>query len=267
MALALGVTLLAGLATSVGGLLGVHDHVRRRGALAVALAFAAGIMLTVSVAEVLPAALGGLAGEHGMPLGGGLVALVFAAGALLVVLIDSYLPHSLNPADVEGAEEAQRPVDVLSNARLLRSGVLVAVTVGLHNLPEGMATFQAMLRDPTAGLSLAVAIAIHNVPEGIAVAAPVYAATGSRVQAFSWATLSGLAEPLGGVFGYLLLSWVLPGELVLVTPALVAGMMVAVSLRELVPASRRYQRRPGQSLGGLLAGAAVMVLSLVLLSL
>lgn len=267
MALALAVTLMAGLATSIGGFLGTHERVRTRSVLAVALAFAAGLMITISLLEVMPAAMAGMLEDHDAVVALAVVTAVFLIGGALVWVIDRFVPASLNPADIEGVEDVQSAADVLTNARLLRSGLLVALLVALHNLPEGMATFLAMMRDPTAGVTLAVAIGIHNIPEGIAVAAPVYAATGSRLKAFSWATLSGLAEPLGGVAGYLLLSLVVPGELFHVTPALVAGMMVAVSLRELIPAARRYQRRRGQAATGMAAGAAVMLVSLWLLSL
>ena len=153
------------------------------------------------------------------------------------------------------------------DARLLRSGVFLAAVVALHNLPEGLATFVSTLKEPEGGITLAVAIAIHNVPEGLAVAAPIYAATRSRFQAILWATLSGLAEPLGGVLGYLLLSAILPEEWLSISLALVAGMMVAVSFLELLPAARRYETHYTQTLAGFFLGAVVMVLSLQLLAL
>ena len=153
------------------------------------------------------------------------------------------------------------------DARLLRSGLLLAAVVGLHNLPEGLATFVSTLKEPSGGLTLAVAIAIHNVPEGLAVAAPIYAATRSKFQAVFWATLSGLAEPVGAFVGYLLLHALLPEEWLVMSLALVAGMMLAVSFLEMLPAARRYQTHYSQTLVGFFLGAVVMVLSLQMLTL
>lgn len=266
MTLAFVVALLAGLSTVVGGWLGTRDGLLRRDLLASALAFAAGLMITISVVEIAPAALRSLSDVVGTQ---GALAWVGGAGVvgvLAVVAIDRVIPHDVNPAELEGGEQLGRIAEGQVDGRLLRSGVLLAAVVGLHNLPEGLATFVATLEQPTGGITLAVAIAIHNVPEGLAVAAPIYAATRSRVQALTWATISGLAEPFGAIVGYLLLRAVLPEEWLILSLALVAGMMLAVSFLELLPAARRYETHYTQSLVGFFLGAVVMVLSLQLLS-
>ncbi len=260
MTLALLVALLAGLSTVVGGWLGTREQLLRRQVLAAALASAAGLMIAVSVVEVAPQAVAALRDMVGTRAALGWVGAVLLLGALLVVAIHLVIPHDLNPAELEGQEHPEE-------ARLLRSGLLVAAVVGLHNLPEGLATFMSTLQDPTSGITLAVAIAIHNVPEGVAVAAPIYAATRSRRRALGWATVSGLAEPFGAVVGYLLLRAVLPEEWLVLSLALVAGMMLALSFLELLPAARRYQTHYSQSLVGFFLGAVVMVLSLQLLRL
>ncbi len=266
MTLAFVVALLAGLSTVVGGWLGTHTRLLRRDALAASLAFAAGLMITISVVEIAPVAvrsLSGVVGDDGALLWVGGVMLL---GALLVVAIDKVIPHDLNPAEMEGGEQLERLGSGELDGRLLRSGVLLAAVVGLHNLPEGLATFVATLERPTGGITLAVAIAIHNIPEGLAVAAPIYAATGSRLRALLWATVSGLAEPFGAVVGYLLLRALLPEEWLILSLALVAGMMLAVSFLELLPAARRYETHYSQSLVGFFLGAVVMALSLQLLT-
>lgn len=267
MALAFVVTLLAGLSTCVGGWLGTYTRVLRRDVLAAALAFAAGIMITISVVEIAPSAVVSL-----RDLRGEWQALLWAGGALLVgalsvVVIDKVIPHEVNPAELGGGEQLDRINAGELDAQLLRSGMLLALVVGLHNLPEGLATFVSTLKEPTGGITLAVAIAIHNVPEGLAVAAPIYAATRSKAQAMIWATLSGLAEPVGAVMGYLALRAVIPEEWLVISLALVAGMMLAVSFLELLPAARRYQTHYSQTLVGFLLGAVIMVLSLQLLTL
>lgn len=254
---------LAGAATIVGGALALHPGMRRRGPLAAGLAFAAGIMIVLSVVEILPLTLDTLRGAH-VSGAGWWTTGVLAVGVGLVFLIDALLPHSINPADIAGEEEQQGPADLLANQRLLRSGLLVALIVGAHNLPEGLMTFLATLESPQLGATLVVAIAIHNIPEGMAVAAPIYAATGSRQRALTWAALSGLAEPVGALVGYFVLRALLPDELLVLTLALVAGMMIALSLRELLPAARRYQTHWSQGLGGFAAGGLVIWVSLVL---
>ncbi|WP_298888443.1 ZIP family metal transporter [uncultured Serinicoccus sp.] len=261
MLLALGVTLLAGLATSVGGVVGTRSAMVRPGMMALALAFAAGLMMTISLLQIAPAALDSMSTALGR---GAAVASVFGAmtlGAGVVYALRRLLPHRPHrPApgapDVRGLDPT-----------LLRSGVLIALVVTLHNLPEGLATFLSTVEDPAGGAVLALAIAIHNVPEGLAVAAPIYAATRNRRQAMLWATLSGLAEPLGGLLGYLALRAVLPADWLDLSLGLVAGMMVAVSLLELVPGARRYAVGHREVLVGLFLGAVVMVVSLALLRL
>ena len=180
----------------------------------------------------------------------------------MVLLIDKLLPKSLNPSETEGAVPTS--ADKRTNRRLLRSGALVAIVLALHNFPEGASTFAVTYSDLKAGVVLAVAIALHNIPEGIAVAAPIYAATKSRKKAILWATLSGLTEPLGALAMALVMTVFLPASLLGVVFGLVAGMMVAISLDELLPASWRYNTKPHQTVYGLLTGMVVVSLSIVL---
>lgn len=264
MILALVVSLLAGLATSVGGLLAMHRRTLEREVLAVALAFAAGAMLLVSFVQILPLGIEWMAETQPMMAAQAIVYLAFFAGIALVLVIDRFLPSSMNPSEIEGREAALTASDASHNLRLLRSGLLVAMVLGLHNFPEGMATFFTTYQDPTVGITLAVAIAIHNVPEGIAVAAPVYAATQSRRKALRWATISGLMEPLGGLVAAAVVSWVVPDAFFGIFYGLVAGMMVFLALDELLQASWRYQTDKHQTIYGMLAGMAIVAVSLVL---
>ncbi|MDN5569960.1 MAG: zinc transporter ZupT [Propionibacteriaceae bacterium] len=265
MFLALTVSLLAGLATSIGGALVLSGRALQRSGLAVMLAFAAGAMLVVSFIQAMPLGLSSLTESFSQRsaqlIGWG----AFFVGIALVLAIDRFLPEQLNPNETAGREaEVSTPDEQRHTASLLRSGLLVAAVLALHNFPEGMATFFATYADPSVGLPLAVAIAIHNVPEGIAVAAPVYAATRSRRQAFWWATASGLTEPVGGLVGAALLTWVVPPALFGIAFALVAGMMVFLALDELLPGSWRYATDKHQTVYGMLAGMAVVAASLVL---
>ena len=143
-------------------------------------------------------------------------------------------------------------------------GLLTALAIGIHNFPEGLATFTAALDDATLGVAIAVAIAIHNIPEGIAVSVPIYQATGNRKKAFYLSFLSGLAEPVGALIGYLILMpFISPGVLGAVF-AIVAGIMVFISLDELLPAAREWGEHH-ISIYGVISGMAIMALSLILL--
>lgn len=258
-------TLLAGSATLVGGLLALHPKVIQRGVLSAALGFAAGAMLLVSFTEMLPASQHALAvayGRHAF----GISLAAFFIGMALIGIIDRFLPKAVNPSEREGLEDLPRDgLTAQETKRLLRSGLLVAVAIGLHNFPEGLVTFVGALQNPQLGIALAVAIAIHNIPEGIAVAAPVYAATKSRRKAFMYTVLSGVAEPIGALAGYLVLGAILPDSLLGALFAAVAGMMVFICIDELLPAAKRYETKSHQAVYGCVAGMAVMGLSLVLL--
>lgn len=267
MLIALAVTALAGAATLVGGLLGVQGRVLdRRGTLAGSLAFAAGAMILVSVLEILPKGAAVLAEDRSRTAAWVLTLGMAAAGGLVVVglryLVDRYVGVPTNSVSDGGAG----PGSIRLRAGLWRSGLLVALAVGIHNLPEGLVTFSATVTDPTVGVVLAVAIAVHNVPEGMAVAVPVYAATGSRRRALAMCALSGVAEPVGGLLGYLALRAAMPDQgLALVFPV-VGGMMLLISLHQLLPMALASGRRHHVALG-MVSGASVMALSLGLLRL
>ena len=147
-------------------------------------------------------------------------------------------------------------------AKLMRMGVFTALAIGIHNFPEGLATFTAALSDPKLGIPIAIAIALHNIPEGIAVAVPVFYATGSKKKAFKLSFLSGLAEPVGALIGFLLLYRFFNDAVFGVIFACVAGIMVYISLDELLPAAREYGEHH-LSMYGLIAGMAVMAVSLL----
>jgi len=152
----------------------------------------------------------------------------------------------------------------IENKKLVRMGMQTAVAIALHNFPEGLATFVAVLEDPKIGAILAVAIGIHNIPEGFCVALPIYYATGNRMKAFWWGALSGMTEPVGALLGWLVLANSFSDAIYGLMFGLVAGMMVMISLKELLPTAYRYD--PGDTVvtNSMIAGMAVISLSLVL---
>lgn len=256
-------TLLAGLCTGIGSLLALLTGGLRPRLLTLALGFSAGVMLYVSMVDILAKARSSLSLGFGPVAGHLLTVLAFFSGIAVIALIDALVPGYENPHEIPSASRLAA-LSPHQSWRLQRMGVFSAVAIALHNAPEGLAVFMAGLANPTVGISVAVAIAIHNIPEGLAIAAPILYATGSRRRAFLWSFLSGLAEPLGALVGFLLLRpWLSPGLLGLVFAA-VAGVMVYISLDELLPAAEEYGEHH-VAIGGLVAGMLVMAVSLVLL--
>lgn len=257
---ALGLTLLAGLSTAIGSLIGLGSSRNNRTFLTLSLGFSAGAMVFVSLVEILPKARLVLHPVLGQRWGYGAAVVAFFAGMAVMALVDGRLPVH-DASEVFGG----LPEGPADRRRLLRMGLFAALAIAIHNFPEGLATFLGALSNPKLGLSIAVAIAIHNIPEGLAVSAPVYFATRSRRTAFWVSFLSGLAEPVGGLLGYLLFRS-FPNPLVFgLVFAAVAGVMVYVSLDELLPAAREYGDHH-LAISSLMAGMAVMALSLVLLA-
>jgi zinc transporter, ZIP family len=261
VAVAFALTLLAGLATGIGSALALLAQRTNTRFLSAALGFSAGVMIYVSFVELLTDARSSLAADLGARPGAWVSVLAFFGGIGVTALIDRLVPAAENPHEAHRVEEMHRRPD----ANLMRMGLLSAVTIALHNFPEGIATFVAALDDPRLGASIAAAVALHNIPEGIAVAVPVFYATGSRGRAFFWSFLSGLSEPLGAVVAWLLLAPFLGGALRGVLFAAVAGVMVFISFDELLPTAREYGEHH-VALYGLTSGMAVMAVSLALMA-
>ena len=270
MALAFLVTLAAGLCTGIGSAIAFFTRHTNRAFLSLALGFSAGAMIYVSFAEILPKARGSLLSAGDSELRAlALSTIGFFAGMFLIAAIDRLVARFSNPhqgISVELMDTADGHTEILRRAGLRRTGVLVALAVALHNFPEGLGTFLVLLEEPAVGLALAVAIAIHNIPEGIAISVPIYHATGKRSRAFLYSFASGLAEPLGAVTGYLVLRPFIDGTTFGMIFAAVAGIMVFISLDQLLPAAREYGR-PQLAIYGLMAGMVVMATSLVLFTL
>jgi zinc transporter, ZIP family len=169
--------------------------------------------------------------------------------------------------DSENEREECATTEQYTQRKLVNMSASTAIAIALHNFPEGLATFVAVLANPSVGAVLAVAIAIHNIPEGLCVALPVYYATGNRRRAFVWGMLSGITEPIAALFGWAVLSNSYSPTLFGVMYGLVAGMMVMISIRELLPTAHRYDPHDKLVTTSILVGMLVMGLSLVLFKL
>lgn len=261
---ALGLTIFAGLATGVGSVMSFFSKQFNPKFLAGALGFSAGVMIYVSLVEIFVKAKDALEGYYGAKPGYIYTTVAFFAGVALIALIDKVIPSYENPHEISNIDhEMENAKDAGQEKRLMRMGLFSALAIGIHNFPEGLATFMGALTDPTLGISIAVAIAIHNIPEGIAVSAPIYYATKSRKKAFWLSFASGLSEPIGALIGFFLLRNIFNDATFGLIFAAVAGIMVYISLDELLPTAEEYGEHH-VAIGGLIMGMIVMAASLVM---
>lgn len=269
---AFGLTLLAGLATGVGSALAFFAPRTNLRLLAQSLAFSAGVMLYISFVEILPEASSDLAGHFGAAKAGWLANAGFFAGILAMAVIDVLVPSADNPHEVRADTDLDAlklrrgdlTADPGERLRLGRLGFFTAAAIAIHNFPEGIATFMAALDDPRTGVAIAIAVALHNIPEGISVSVPIFYATGQRGRAFAYSFLSGLSEPLGGLVAALALNWFLPDYALGFVFAGVAGVMVYISIDELLPTAHRYGHSH-EVLACIAGGMGLMAVSLLLL--
>ncbi len=263
--IAFGLTLFAGLSTGVGSALAIFTKRTNTKFLSVALGFSAGVMIYVSFVEIFFKGKKILTSDlmFGEQLGTWLTVFSFFGGIALIAIIDKLVPNIDNPHEMHNVEEIN--AEEYKRKKLARMGIFTALAIAIHNFPEGLATFTAAISDPNLGIAIAFAIAIHNIPEGIAVSIPVFYATGNKKKAFWLSFLSGLAEPVGAILGYLLLlPFMAKSELLMgFVFAVVAGIMVYISLDELLPAAEKFGEHH-LSIYGLIAGMAVMAFSLLL---
>lgn len=262
---AFGLTIFAGLATGVGSVMAFFSRKFNPKFLAAALGFSAGVMIYVALIEIFVKAKDALSGAMGDKLGYWATIASFFGGVAVIALIDRLIPSYENPHEMHAIPSDQKPEMDPSDPRLMRMGFFSALAIAIHNFPEGLATFMGALTDPGLGVSIAVAIAIHNIPEGVAVSAPIYFATKSKRKAFWFSLLSGLSEPVGALIGFFLLRQWFNDVTFGVVFAAVAGIMVYISLDELLPTAEEYGEHH-VAIGGVIAGMVVMALSLVMLA-
>lgn len=275
-------TLFAGFSTAIGSIIAFFSRKDDLTVLSLGLGFSAGVMIYISFMEILPTALKDFKNYYNSHWAELLGLACFFGGILISLLIDKLIPEDVNPHEPKEdlselkicplPQKGQNPpkfhpgekLHQINTKALKRTGIFTALAIAIHNFPEGFATFISSLDNLTLGIAIAIAVAIHNIPEGLAVSLPIYHATGDKKKAFIYSALSGFAEPLGAFVGALIL---LPfiGDLTLaISFAVIAGIMVFISLDELLPAAKTYDKAH-DSLYGLIAGMMIMALSLNLL--
>jgi len=277
------VTLGAGLATGIGSLLAFTRKKPSDKFLAFMLGLSAGVMIYVSLVEIFQKAVGSLTEALGDPSAGYMWATVgFFGGFVFIAIIDKIFGHfhdhddlvtnkpkldqgphdDAHDVDISGMLSELDAVEIKERKGLMRMGIFTAIAIAIHNFPEGLATFMATIQEPALGIAFGVAIAIHNIPEGVAVSIPIYRATGSRLKAFWYSFASGLAEPVGAIVGFFVLQQFINEYVFGVVFAGVAGIMIYISLDELLPTAKRYDHH--LPIMGVFVGMAVMAASLVL---
>ncbi|MGB4204680.1 MAG: zinc transporter ZupT [Bacteroidales bacterium] len=262
--LAFGLTLFAGLSTGIGGAIAYFARSTNTRFLSLSLGFSAGIMIYVSFVEIFFTAKDMLTAEMGIQAGYLATLVAFFGGMLIIGLIDKFVPEVENPHEIHKIEEMDsEKLAEQKKDRLIRLGKFSAIAIAIHNFPEGLATFTSALADINLGIPIAIAIAIHNIPEGIAVAIPVFYGTGDRGKAFRLSFYSGIAEPLGALIGFLILLPFINQIVFGVLFAAVAGIMVFISIDNLLPTAREYGEHH-LTVYGVIAGMVVMSVSLLL---
>lgn len=243
---ALGLSFLAGISTVLGGLFYSQFKTFNAKYISFFLGLSAGAMMAISIFDLLPTAINSL---------GGLLSLIFVVcGAVIAKIVDYAIPHHIT-------------IPFKCDARvrkMMTTGVVVSLGMVIHNFPEGMAVFMASIHQIKFGLVLALATAIHNIPEGLAIAAPILCATNSKKTAIKYTVIAGLAEPFGALITYLILQPYLSPSVLAGSFAVVAGIMLFISIDELIPWCFKDGHHT-QAVAGITSGAIVLGLSILLL--
>mgnify|MGYP000881558914 FL=1 len=278
-------SLLAGISTGIGGLSVLFFRKTSQKHLSLLLGFSAGIMIFLSFMEIYREAENYLCNSHGIKDGKILTILSFFFGVTLMAFINEFIPEPGKPHGAHwamlkdreklhfaGGKAAKSDIyypeskfiqgQIISSGKLLKTGLFTAIAVTVHNFPEGIATYVSGIKSPALGLSIALAIAMHNIPEGIAIAVPVYYSTKSKAKALFASFFSGLSEPLGAIITMLILGQYITDAVFGLVFGSVAGIMVYISLDELLPAAREYGQH-NLSILGLMLGMALMAISSV----
>lgn len=259
---ALVITFLAGMTTAIGSAIAFFTQRTNYRFLSVATGFSAGAMLYVSFSELLPRSAMYFSLYYGEPFSRWLHLSAFFGGIVLIGIIDMLVPSEENPHEFQSGVSFEKPemscgVTVANRGKILsRAGIFTTLAIGIHNVPEGLTTFFSTLENYQIGITIAVAIALHNIPEGITVSVPIFYATGSRFKAFIYSALTGLAEPLGALISYSIITYIFGdigiSRILGFIMGAIGGIMVYVSIDELLPVSRAYGKGHDSIIGFLL---------------
>lgn len=240
---------LAGVSTLVGALIIFFNKNKNNKTIVISLSFAAGVMITVSLFNLLPNCYNMILKSSNVFPRIILTLIFMVSGIIISMLIDKYLPTN----------------DKEDKTGLYKIGIISMVAIVLHNIPEGIATFITSSNNIKLGITLTIAIALHNIPEGISIAVPIYHATNSKTKALIYSLISGMSEVFGSILAYLFLSPFINEHIMASLYAIIAGIMLHISIYELIPtAYNKSTLKP--VLKYILVGFIVMIVSHVLIS-
>ena len=264
-------SLFAGLSTTIGSVIAFIVKKPNPKFISFVMGFSAGVMIFISFVELLLNSIVSIGYQLGV--------LFFFLGMGIMFLIDVLVSHkyefedsievlvndngSYKPHLLHGHRHRHQSGRKKTKIKIEKTSLFIVLGVFIHNFPEGMATFIGTLTDIKLGLLLALAVALHNIPEGIAVSIPLYINNGSRRNAFKWSFISGMSEPVGAIVTWVILFPFITPTLLSAMLGVVGGIMVYISLDELLPASRKFGKEH-HSILGIITGMAIMAFSLAL---
>ncbi len=235
---------LAGISTLLGGLVVYFKIKDKDKFITFALSFSLSVMISLSILELLPEGFITLTNNYGLLVGLLLSIILFLLGKFLVT-------------------KTSKLTLLEGKGNLYRVGVLSMIALALHNFPEGIATFMASFNDLSSGISLGLAIMLHNIPEGISISVPVYYASGSKKRGVLYSFISGLAEPIGALLAYICLKNYINDTLIAITLIIVAGIMITLSINEMLPEVNSYNKKK-ESYIGLILGLIMVLINSIL---
>ncbi|MHA1478210.1 MAG: zinc transporter ZupT [Promethearchaeota archaeon] len=263
-------SLIAGLSTTIGSVIAFIVKKPNPKFISFVMGFSAGVMIYISFVELLFESMTSIK-QFGV--------FFFFIGMGIMFLIDVLVSHkyefensievlvnengSYKPHLHYGHRQRKRFRGEKRNLKIEKTSLFIILGVFIHNFPEGMATFIGTLAEINLGLVLTLAITLHNIPEGIAVSMPIYAYTGSKKKAFKWSFISGISEPIGAILTWVFLFPFITPTLLSALLGVVGGVMVYISLDELLPASRSLGKEH-HSILGIMSGMIIIALSLAL---
>ncbi len=272
--MALLLSTIAGLSTVLGGFVTFFIKENSLKFLSFGLGLSAGVMLFISLVDLYPESTELIKNQMGNEYVW-LAIIFFGVGILIAALIDYFIPDHIqtqmftkqigaNEKNVDSTDCVENENAAIPLGKIKKAGILTTLVVAIHNFPEGLATFFMTAENLMLGVGIVFAIAIHNIPEGMAISIPVYQATHSKRKAFYYSFLSGMAEPIGGLVGFVVIKSLFPNLCIGTLFALVAGIMTYISIDTLLPLSKDYDTGH-YSISGVVLGLLIMGCALIIL--
>jgi ZIP family zinc transporter len=215
-------TILAGLSTLLGVIIIFIPNKNKSNIIVSSLSFASGVMICISIIDLIPESLSLLKSRYNFFISIMFSLIFFCIGVIVSMFTDKYIPKK--------------------NNNLYKIGIVSMIAIILHNIPEGIITFMASSMNKKLGISLAISIAMHNIPEGISISIPIYYGTNSKKKSFFYTLISGLSEPFGALIAFIFLQKFINNLFMGLLFSFIAGIMIQISLYELIPEAKSYNK-------------------------